>query len=398
MNKKEFIQLLDKYLAGSASPEEEELLLRVYETYQDNQEWDSHELDRIDALEDKLFERIKLAMHTPETAVDGAGRVPAEARRLPLRRILIAASVILIAGVGMLFLLRPRPAGAPVAETPAPGPKQDFSPGGNNAYLVLSDGQKLALNQAKVGLLAQQGSHAVIKKEDGQIVYSPVGADVPVTRSIALNKIVVPVGGQYRVMLPDGTHVWLNAASSLEYPVEFTGDRRQVKLTGEAYFEVARNTAMPFIVNVNDKMDVNVLGTHFNIMAYDDEEKIATTLLEGAVKVVDRAHPGNVKTLTPGQQANRAENGGIDVTDVDTEEAIAWKDGQFLFVNEDIHSIMRKLARWYDVKVEYSRSLKNKSFDGSISRNRNISEVLKLMELTKSVHFTYGERKITVMP
>lgn len=399
MNKREFIQLLDKYLAGSASREEEELLLKVYESYQDKQEWNSHELEMIDALEDKLFEKIRLAMHSagePEPAVHWPERMPVGVKHFSMRRVLIAASVILLAGLGSLFLLKPRPSAVPLASSETP--KQDFSPGGNNAYLILANGQKLALNQAKPGLLAQQGNHAVIKKDDGQIVYRPVTSDTPMTRSLALNKIVVPMGGQYKVTLPDGTRVWLNAASSLEYPVEFTGGKRQIKLTGEAYFEVAKNTAMPFVVNVNDKMDVNVLGTHFNIMAYDDEEKIATTLLEGAVKVVDRTRPVNAKVLAPGQQASRSDDGKINVQDVDTDEATAWKDGQFLFVNEDIHSIMRKLARWYDIKVEYSKSMKNKSFDGSISRNRNISEVLKLMELTKSVHFTYGDRKITVMP
>ncbi|HMI64109.1 MAG TPA: FecR domain-containing protein, partial [Puia sp.] len=215
---------------------------------------------------------------------------------------------------------------------------------------------------------------------------------------LSYNKIVVPVGGQYRVTLPDGTNVWLNAASSLEYPVEFSGDRRQVTLTGEAYFEVVKNAEMPFIVNVNRKMNVNVLGTNFNIMAYEDEDRISTTLLEGSVKVVDLANPANAKILRPGQQADWSDSTKIKVVAAEAEEAIAWKDGQFLFVNEDIHSIMRKLARWYDIKVEYSESMKNKSFDGSISRNRNISEVLKLMELTKSVHFTFGEREIIVMP
>ena len=394
MNKSEFIQLLDKYLAGSASPEDEDLLLRMYESFQDNQEWDSHELEAINSLEDKLFEKIRLGMHASQESDLSEGVVAARVR--PLRKILIAASVILLAGLGLLFLLKPRQA-ATVADK-GPALKKDFSPGGNNAYLILSNGEKLVLNQAKIGLLARQGTHEVIKKDDGQIVYSPNNSSAPAEGLLLVNKIVIPVGGQYKVKLPDGTNVWLNAASSLEYPVEFAGNRRQVTLTGEAYFEVVKNAKMPFIVNVNGKMNVNVLGTNFNIMAYEDEDRISTTLLEGSVKVTDPANPANSKVLTPGQQADWSENEKIRVTAVEGEEAIAWKDGQFLFVNEDIHSIMRKLARWYDIKVEYSKSMKNKSFDGSISRNKNISEVLKLMELTKSVHFTFGERKIIVMP
>jgi hypothetical protein len=314
-----------------------------------------------------------------------------------LKRSLIAASVILVAGLGLLFFIRSRQAVTPVAVT-APKPEQDFTPGGNNAYLVLSNGQKLALNQVRVGQIARQGGYIVIKKDNGQIVYSQDASEAQAERSIARNKIVIPIGGQYRITLPDGTNVWMNAASSLEYPVEFTGDMRQVRLTGEAYFEVAKNASMPFVINVDDKVNVNVLGTRFNIMAYEDEDKISTTLLEGAVRVVDRAHPAIGKVLAPGQQADWSDNAGIRITDADEDEAIAWKEGRFLFVNEDIHSIMRKLARWYDIEVVYESSLKNKSFDGTISRNRNISEVLKLMELTKSVHFTYGDRKIIVKP
>jgi transmembrane sensor len=393
VNKREFIQLLDKYLAGSTSPEEEDLLFRIYEGFQGDQEWDDHELEVINSLEDKLYEKIRLGMNASRENVISEEPVT---RVRPLRKILIAASVILLVGLGLLFLLKPRPA-AIVADK-GPAPVKDFSPGGNNAYLILSNGDKLALNQAKTGLLAQQGSQSVIKKDDGQIVYSRNDSGALAENVFLFNKIVVPAGGQYKVRLPDGTNVWLNAVSSLEYPVEFAGNNRQVKLTGEAYFEVSKNPGKPFIVDVNGKMNVDVLGTNFDVMAYEDEDRISTTLLEGSVKIVDPANPANAKVLRPGQQADWSDSTKIKVAEVEAEEAIAWKDGQFLFVNEDIHSIMRKLARWYDIKVEYSASLKNKSFDGSISRDRNISEVLKLMELTKSVHFTFGERKIVVRP
>lgn len=397
MNKREFLRLLDKYLAGSASPEEEELLSRIYERYRDSQEWASHELEMLNSLEDKLFEKIRLAIQAsgehlvPEEAV-----APVSTRARIAPRLLIAACVILLVGLGLRFLIRPRQAAAVVVRKAAPA--KDFSPGGNNAYLILANGEKLALDQAKPGLLARQGGHAVIKKDDGQIIYSKDISGVPVKRSISFNKIVVPVGGQYKVVLPDGTRVWLNAASSLEYPVEFSGDRRQVKLTGEAYFEVAKNAAMPFLVNVDGKVDVNVLGTRFDVMAYEDEARISTTLLEGAVRVADPEDAINAKVLIPGQRADWSGKGKIQVTAVEAEEAIAWKDGQFLFVDEEIHSIMRKLARWYGIKVDYSPTLKNKRFDGSISRNKNLSEVLKLMELTKGIHFAIRDKGILVMP
>ncbi|HWB91604.1 MAG TPA: FecR domain-containing protein [Puia sp.] len=397
MNKRDFIRLLDKYLAGLASREEEEFLLHVYERYQDSQQWDSREMEMINSLEDKMFEKIRLGIRGSGDSVrpaDTVAPIPKRARSLP--RILIAASVILLIGLGLRFLIKPRHTAAVAARNPVPA--KDFSPGGNNAYLVLANGEKLALNQAKIGLLARQGNRAVIKKDDGQIIYANDTAGPPAQGIIVLNKIIVPVGGQYKVVLPDGTDVWLNAASSLEYPVEFSGGKRLVRLTGEAYFQVAKNSAMPFVVNVDDKVDVDVLGTHFDIMAYEDEGTISTTLLQGAVTVADRAHPVNARVLKPGQQAEWSDNAKIEVKTVEAEDAIAWKDGRFLFVNEDIHSIMRKLARWYGIGVEYSSSLKNKSFDGSISRDKNLSEVLKLMELTKSVHFTFGEKKVVVKP
>ncbi len=388
VSKKEFLQLLDKYLAGKASLDEEELLVRIYESHQ--HEWDSDELAAINSLEDKLFERIESAIDLPEEPLTP------QIRYLPVRRFLVAASVILSIASGLLFLLKSQH--TTLIANKKSILKNDFKPGGNNAYLVLSNGKKVILNQAKAGVLALQGQNAVIKQNDGKILYSKNNISAALKDSIPFNKIVVPVGGQYSVTLSDGTNVWLNSSSSLEYPVQFSGKERKIKLTGEAYFEVAKNKSMPFIVNVNEKMNVKVLGTHFNIMAYDDENKISTTLLEGSVKIEDQGNPANNTFIIPGQQANLLNSGKIKIEQADVDEVIAWKEGQFLFNNEDIHSIMRKLSRWYDVQVVFSKDMKNKSFDGSISRYKNISEVLKLMELTKSIHFKFEERRILVMP
>ncbi|HWW40381.1 FecR family protein, partial [Pedobacter sp.] len=200
---------------------------------------------------------------------------------------------------------------------------------------------------------------------------------------------------QYQLKLPDGTLVWLNSASSLRFPTQFAGKERSVELDGEAYFEVAKNKEMPFKVHVR-AMEVRVLGTHFNVMAYDDEESISTTLLEGSVKVSNALQTAVIR---PGQQASLKKSSGIlGVEEVNTVEAIAWKNGKFLFADEDIETIMRRISRWYNVEVEYRGNLSDKNFAGSISRYENVSEVLKMLELTGTIHFKVEGRRIIVMP
>jgi ferric-dicitrate binding protein FerR (iron transport regulator) len=210
----------------------------------------------------------------------------------------------------------------------------------------------------------------------------------------AFQTVVTPRGGQYRLVLPDGSKVWLNASSSLKFPRSFNGKQRQVVLTGEAYFEVAKNAAMPFEVAVND-MRVEVLGTHFNIMSYKEEESINTTLLEGSVRVRMGA-AGNL--LRPGEQASLYKTTEkISVSGVDVDQAIAWKNGLFLFEGATIESVMKEIARWYDVDVVYKGKF-SQHFRGMISRSVNISQVIKMLELTSEAHFKIDGRTITVMP
>ena len=194
----------------------------------------------------------------------------------------------------------------------------------------------------------------------------------------------------------DGSKVWLNSGSTLRFPTSFVGSERIVELKGEAYFDITKNSKMPFLVRTNNAMDIKVLGTQFNVMAYDDEKNINTTLIEGSVEVLK----GSGKTmLKPGQEAilNRG-SGNIKVAEADLEQAIAWKNGYFIFYNENIESIMRKVSRWYNVDVVYQGNLSNKDFVGTISRNKNVSELLKMLELTGAVHFSIDGRRITVMP
>jgi ferric-dicitrate binding protein FerR (iron transport regulator) len=209
-----------------------------------------------------------------------------------------------------------------------------------------------------------------------------------------MNTMQTPRGGQYGVILPDGSKVWLNAASSLTYPTAFTGVDRSVQLKGEAYFEVADNKDKPFIVMVGN-MQVNVLGTHFNVMAYEDENAIKTTLLEGAVKVTNG---GAAHLLKPGQEGRLDRSSdAFKLLEVDANEAIAWKNGVFQFGGASIETVMREIVRWYDVDVEY-QGRTNEHFRGAISRSVNASEVFKMLELTGAVHFTIDKKKIIVKP
>jgi len=204
------------------------------------------------------------------------------------------------------------------------------------------------------------------------------------------------VGGEYQVVLADGTKVWLNALSSIRFPTSFKGSERKVEITGEAYFEVAKNARMPFRV-IGGSQTVEVLGTHFNINAYPDESAVATTLLEGSVKVA--MHDGQAKVLKPGEQALIfKENNSFRVKEVDAEDAVAWKNGYFQFNDDDLKTIMNQLSRWYNVEIVYQQANLDQKFGGTISRSKNLSQVLRILELTGNVRFRVEGRRITVMP
>lgn len=267
----------------------------------------------------------------------------------------------------------------------------DRLPGGDRAVLTLSDGSTILLDSAGNGVLAQQGNTNIIKKYDGQIVYNSADGQ---PAEVAYNTLQTPRGGQYKITLPDGTKAWLNAASSLKYPVVFVGNERKVEISGEAYFEVAKDAAKPFKVQLNN-MEVEVLGTHFNINGYPDEDDVKTTLLEGKVKVTAA---NKSKLLQPGQQALLTSSGSFEVADeVNLEEVVAWKDGNFQFENSDIKAVMRQLARWYDVEVSYKGNI-NKHFVGSISRNVKLSQVLSMLQQTGEVKFKIEGKNLIVMP
>lgn len=271
--------------------------------------------------------------------------------------------------------------------------EQDLPPGGNRATLVLGDGSELVLSDMEVGNIAMQDGSVIKKTADGKLEYLS-GSQLKKQRD--LNTIKTPKGGQYQVMLPDGSRVWLNAASSLTYPASFGNMDRQVKLEGEAYFEITTRFVgqkkQPFIVETG-KQKIEVLGTRFNVNAYDDEAGIKTTLVEGKVKVITE---NETIILKPNQEFNLRPD-GVNTQQVDVEPAIDWKNGDFIFAEENIKSVMRKIARWYNVEVAYNdSSIPGEFISGQISRNRNLSEVLRMLELSGNLRFEMKEGVIQI--
>ncbi len=307
---------------------------------------------------------------------------------------MVAASVliVLVAGLSYLYISRNENKEIPGNFAKNKIIKNDITPGGNKAVLTLANGSAIVLDSAQNGTLTQQGNVKVIKLDSGKLIYQK--DENTNVATVQYNTITTPRGGQYQLVLADGSKVWLNAASSIRFPTTFTGKERDVQITGEAYFEVTHNSEIPFHVKANN-MDVAVLGTHFNINAYDDEGVMKTTLLEGSVKVSE----GNKSvTIVPGEQALIAHHTDkIDIkTNVDLEEVVAWKNGKFIFQDADIQSIMRQLERWYNITVNYQGNIPNEQFVGVIPRNVNISQILNMLEKTGAVKFEIDGRKIIV--
>jgi len=325
---------------------------------------------------------------------------PSETRLFFLRgwrKWAVAALFLLIAGKTILYFL--------TADTKTTSPRnppvtaaQDLPPGRNTALLTLADGHTITLDSAANGGLAQQGNTKVIKL-NGQISYNNTGSaqaggSPSAGEAILFNTISTARGNQYQLILSDGSKVWLNAASSLRFPTSFKGKERKVEVTGEAYFEIAKNPTMPFKVLVNGG-EIDVLGTQFNVNAYSDESSVKTTLLEGAVSI---KKDDATQLLSPGQQARFTSNGEISFSrNVDVAQETAWKDGFFWFNNTDIHTLMRQISRWYNVEVEFKGAITDDGFTGKVSRNVSLSKLLNVLEQYE-IHFKIEEKKITVLP
>jgi transmembrane sensor len=305
----------------------------------------------------------------------------------------VAAAAIILIGATIFFQYfnKSSTTNDTVAVKPVTtAPAKEVLPGTDKAILTLADGTVVVLDSAKTGSIAAQGG-TVLQNKNGLIVYDASGNSAS-TEEIAFNTISTPKGGQYQVILPDGSKAWLNAASSLRFPTVFAGATRTVELTGEGYFEIAKNEKMPFHVKANN-VDVEVLGTHFNVMAYANEAAIRTTLLEGSVKLNSGSSSGYLK---PGQQADVNSTGVMKTGAGNVDEAVAWKNGNFYFDNTSLTTIMRQFERWYNIDVMYEGVEKKRFFSVEMSRNMSLSQVLKLLNAA-DIQFKIEQNKLSVI-
>ncbi|WP_170113622.1 FecR domain-containing protein [Mucilaginibacter yixingensis] len=384
MNQDRLDYLLDQYHNGICSPDEQAELDNWYHNLKggkpDFEAW-VNEQGGEEQLTDTLYQNFqqKLQQNKKRSRFAYSGWV--------------AASVViaLISGYFLFKTNKQIPQTNTVAQVKAPAGQ----PGKNKAFLTLADGRKIDLDDTRPGQLAQQQGVVIHSTSGGKIIYQMAGNQKAAAKdTLAWNNITIPRAGQYELELPDGTKVWLNAETSLRFPVQFQGKERRVMLTGEAYFEVAHNASMPFKVSTGSQT-VTVLGTHFNIKAYADEEKMSTTLLQGSVSIANSVS-GQSKLLVPGKQADIYKgNGAIAISNAKVDEVIAWKNGYFIFDNQDIRSIMKLVSRWYDVDVNYQIN-KPVRFGGTFSRSSNLNELLKNFALISNLHFDVKERRIIV--
>lgn len=378
-----------KFLQGTATPEEEKLLFEWYNAGQDehiliNKEFAGNE----EILSARMIEAIRKKISPP-------------VRQYFLPRWGWAAAVLLVLATTTLFWFQNGDL-KPLAETSIQI-LAEVEPGKNGAILTLADGSEIVLDSLGNGIVAAQKGSSVLL-DNGRLTYSPSGN---AAGEIVYNSLSTPKGRMFTITLSDGTQVWLNAASSLKYPTFFSGKNRQVEVSGEVYFEVAKDKTKPFLVKVADRAEIEVLGTHFNVNAYGDETTINTTLLEGSVRTsaLQMGKPGNTVILKPGQQAQldvAADNKKTEVLKVienaDTDKAMAWRKGFFNFENASLKEVMRQLTRWYDIDVVYEKGVPDIVFGGELSRNVKLSGLLMALKAAK-VNFRMEEgRRLIVMP
>ncbi|WP_158799102.1 FecR family protein [Pedobacter sp. L105] len=365
MTKKDFLRLVERIRDASASDQDIRLYQAWFNTYQSLSEWNDADMGNADELKSLIEHRIneKIDKHLSSHIT----------RRL-WTRYAAAASILLCMSFAGYYFLQKQEVGQTVY-------KNDVSPGHNQATLTLANGQKIILNKGLYRTLAQ--GNTAVNINNGITYTTNLQAKAEAT---AYNTLSTATGEQspYPLLLADGTKVWLNAKSSITFPTRFSGKERMVKIIGEAYFEVVHNAAQPFKVQT-EKQIIQDIGTTFNVKAYADDPTTETTLIEGKIKV-------NHTFLEPGQQSD-----GNQIKAVNIEKYTAWKNGDFYFENDNIQSVMRQLSRWYNIEVDYEGEMTNDGFNARISRTKNISAILHILENTKGVHFKIEGRRVTVI-
>jgi len=387
MTKERIAHLLKAYQNGTATELEREEFTNLFNEHSSadffesllDDQWMSINEDDLKLVEfagqTALLDRIKNQIHSVS-----------KPKKISLLRIVAAAAIVLcILSIG-IYLTKyfNKPEEIYFAN--------DVAPGKNGATLTLGNGKKIAINDALSGDIANEAGVKIFKNEKGQLIYQVIETQ---NSALTFNTLTTTRGEQTEVLLPDGTLVFLNSQSSLNFPTNFKGAKeRKVTLTGEGYFEVTKNKLQPFIVASNQQL-VKVLGTTFNINAYTDEPHTATTLLEGSVNITNTNNQRSA-TLSPGQQATLSTN-QLEIKTVETDDVVAWKNGYFMFNNETLSTILNRVSKWYDVDVIYKDdAMKNKTFFGSISRYKNISELLKIIQKTDVATFEIKGRQVIV--
>lgn len=379
MTRKEAQELIDKYAEGKCTPQEKALIEQWYE-----QELSANEL----SPDSDNHLRAKKEMWESIREVNGLPRPGNRTRKILTGVGTVAAILIILSTAAHFYQSKKTVDQLEIAKEKI----NDIDPGVNKAVLTLANGRRILLDDTGQGLIATQAGIRIKKLSDGMISYELTN-DIPAINSRGFNTIETPKGGKYQILLPDGSKVWLNAASSLHFPATFTNSERRVELNGEAFFEVAKNKLIPFRVITRD-ISVSVTGTQFNVMAYKDESFSATTLVEGSVDVNNK---NQNMTLSPGEQVVNKAGVPLSKKMVDVDQATAWKNGLFQFADTDIETVMRQIGRWYDVTVEYKGKIPANRFGGYISRDSKLSQVLKMLELS-GVKFALEEKKIIVLP
>jgi len=388
---KEARDLLEKFKAGKCSPKELAILHRWIHDLNADAPSSLSEADLLHHT--KEFENYFQNTHTPNTPVK---ELKAEPQHPKIKRIrplrIAAAAVILISlGMGMYFFQQQTPAEQSITKNN----KEDVEPGGDRATLTLGNGKKIELNDLAMGTDIDFGV-SLSEQEKGELVYD--NPKITDNREISYHLLETPLKGQYRVSLPDGSKVWLNSVSSLRFPSHFPNDQRIVELTGEAYFEIEKDAKRPFIVKTKNQ-NVTVLGTHFNIKSYADEIFCNTTLIEGSVRVTPTLLYSNQERstiLVPGQQSRLSSNKML-VKEVDVEQVIDWKNGDFIFKQENLINILRRVSRWYGISFVYQKDIDlSQTFTGQISRLKNLSELTHILEATSDLSFTLKNNTIQI--
>ncbi|WP_129715446.1 FecR family protein [Pedobacter sp. SYP-B3415] len=376
MTREEYILLYEKYVSGKCTPEEKQR----FEAYADkidleNYSWDEQLLGNEQDFKTRVYGRLS------ET-IEQTYR-----KRLKRQRLMAAAAAFLIMSLTVFLYQQSR---LPSARTAAG--QAAIKPGTNTAILTLADGSTVVLEKSANGIVANQGQVEITRNGKGEIIYNDdLNAQAP--SGNVYNIISTPKGAETQLVLADGTKIWLNAASSVRFPIAFSGGKRLIELSGEAYLEVAEDKTKPFMISVGGT-EIEVLGTKFNVNAYAEKPAVATTLVQGSVRFKSG---NNERILKPGQQGLAHRNGKLDIKAADMTDVLAWKNGLFVYNGANIKEIMDDVSRWYNIDVEYTGQTENKNFDAKMNRTDDIRDLLKNMELTGTIKFKIEGRRVTVM-